>query len=226
MNDDYDDDDESASVVGADYGEFSTEATPQPPWHLWGSMAQVRVTAPLNQIGGGSSQQLARINYKRPETWSFWLGCKIIAGTPLVGVDPRTLHINFHLVVGIGRSSWDTNPRQGTWSGQAFDTSFCHMQWNVNFTPGSSNQNQSKWTCQTRGPALNDLDATAPRPLIDSFPAQDVQCNALVTMGDGWNPGDFMLVEVGAFFAPKGHIRPDWFKRRGGRFLGEETGGT
>jgi hypothetical protein len=83
-----------------------------------------------------------------------------------------------------------------------------------------------KWTTVARGPVMDDSETTPFRPLIDHFPAQDIQCVARAIL-TGFDAGDFVDVDLHAYFAPRSHVRPEWFADdEGSRYRGSENGGT
>jgi hypothetical protein len=66
------------------------------------------------------------------------------------------------------------------------------------------------------------LPAVLPPP-IEWLPAQDIQCYARASLG----PVGTADIEVSAWFAPRSHVRPDWFRETDeSRFRGGEVDGT
>jgi hypothetical protein len=158
----------------------------------------VRVSA-LPSSDNIVSQQISRINYGRPETWSFFFGATI-TGTPEHATAPNTLQVgvDFDLIIGVGRSQMTLNGFGGfTFMGNK-----------------ASLANASKWQTQTTSPELNDPGPSRVTP-IDTFPAQDIQLNARIFAfqgGGGPAVGDFFTIQLEAYFAPRTHIRPEWFQ--------------
>lgn len=176
-----------------------------PPWHLWG-LEQTVVLPPSGATTQQSqSPQLARINYKRPDTWTFFFTATLISAVP---TGPTSaVFIAFDLTLGVGRQS-TTIPgfRQFTiaWTaapplGQPF---FASTAPNV-ISAGTVN------------PTTDGF--------VETFPAQDIQCAARVVIPAA-NQG--VTVSVGAYFAPRSHVRPDWYGATGDPlFTGAERGG-
>jgi hypothetical protein len=68
---------------------------------MWGSSIRLGVETngfTIGQIGG----QIARVNYRRPETWSFWLAARLLEGTT-VPVN-TTLDVDIIIIAGVGRA--------------------------------------------------------------------------------------------------------------------------
>lgn len=178
------------------------------PWHMWGSSQVVTVPDVSDGTVFQQSAQLARIDYHRPDTWQFLLGAELLqAPTPVV---PNLLVIvQLQLIAGVGRSQL-TIP--ATTNGQ--NTGFARFVWKFAATPIIPAQ--VKWTTRVRTPILDEGPATPdPAEECDSFPAQSIQCNAQVvsvTSGGVVEPDTRTIVQVHAYFAPKTHIRPDWYK--------------
>jgi hypothetical protein len=77
---------------------------------------------------------------------------------------------------------------------------------------------------QGQGQVTTDF-ATAMTPLIDKFPAQDIQVSvdvaALIVSAYT------VKMTIGVILAPRVHVRPDWLNRDAeAKFLGAETGGS
>jgi hypothetical protein len=185
---------------------------PFSPWHLWGSSE----TSTVGITGGGgvfsSSQtthQLAKISYKRPETWRFFLFGRILGGTT-GAVLPTALHAIFDVMVGVGRTNFDTTKRTTGLGVPGQFNGFAEMRWNVvaGVVPGAQNFNR-KFCTEVSGPPLDDTALTTLQR-IDHIVAQDIQCNCRVLLSNG-DLGIQIQYEVGAFFAPNVHVRPDWF---------------
>ena len=180
-----------------------------PPWHMWGN-SQVLTTR--QTAGGGvastpDTQQLVRVAYKRPETWHWAFQSRLIAmPTPGLPGTFATLEVHFDLIMGIGRSS-ATFPdfEVHTWSFQ-----------NPAVPPTAAgapgNILRSTTARGLRGYAVNSAGTiTETESLISEIVGDDIQVQArliLTTSGNGFTGS----AEVSAFFAPKNHVRPDWFR--------------
>jgi hypothetical protein len=188
---------------------FPTQGAPppEPPWHMWGSGVLIHGV----QVAGGNtltSAQVARANYRRPDTWRFWLGARLIGGTPNTGGAANYYRVNFTLQLGVGRSIFVTPapPRVGIAYTDQFFAQF-RFEVLVGETPGNQGDN-IKWATSVRTPLINDGDATS-WTLVDHLVAQDIQCQATLHMESA--PVGYQVdAEATAFFAPNVHLRPDW----------------
>lgn len=172
-----------------------------PPWHLWGSEQTVVVPASGATTNSGVSSQLARIGYKRPDTWTFFFYAQILAAQP--SGPTSAVFIAYDLTLGTGRSS-TTIPGfanfQATWTvappiGLQLYTSTVPNVVNNTGTPATDSPGQ-----------------------ISFFPAQDIQLTARVVI-PATQAG--VTVTVAAYFAPRTHVRPDWEQHE---FAGELKG--
>lgn len=193
------------------------------PWQMWGTSTIV-----TSHQRGGQSQQVARVNYGRPETWSFFLGARILTLDNPTALNNVSIAVQWQLVLGLGRDSFQTPTLDGP-SGLAIPSTvqpfafFCWRDIPPNTDP-SAVVNNPRYTTQSRTAPLDDSDATSKFP-IDWFCAQDIQCSALVTQSS--NIIVSCTVELTAFFAPRSHVRPEWYADdEGSRFRGQEQGGS
>lgn len=182
------------------------------PWKMWGG------STVLNPVSGGvvstpvSSGQSARVNFGRPDSWAFLFFVQLGNGLGPGGspVTPNgNIQVSIDLQVGIGRSLVLLP-----------DFARFVFQW-----AGGYNANalgRFKWTCVTRTPVLDDQAATPDTPLIEHFPAEDIQASARGIMNTVTN-GDTAQVTVTTLFAPRTHIRPEWLE---GEFRGGEDQGS
>jgi hypothetical protein len=190
---------------------------------MWGTQNAVRVSTSAAGSGATVSQQLSRINYHRPETWSFFLAARILELPQPGGAFDVSVIVRFNLFFGVGRSVFDTRfdgsqnyPADGF---ADFRFEFPQVQ---PVTPRGP-----KYATRVLGPVLDEdaPDPEATRQPIEWFPAQDIQCVADVTLVGPPLAGRTTVVEVSAFFAPRSHMRPDWFAAEN-QFRGDETGGS
>lgn len=194
---------------------------------MWGASERIEAPAvpPLTpNFQSVNNQQLARINYKRPETWSFFFGGELISGDASLGGD-QLIELKFNLFLGVGRSVFSTRQKTAQTPLEAGAQAFCHMLWNI--PPGQVVEDADvKWTTEVPTPILNDNlgDFTN---TCDWFPAQDVQCQVQLVHTKS-DPDQTVLVAAHAYFAPRTHLRPDWYQRasEAARFRGSEPGGT
>lgn len=194
----------------------------QEPWHMWGTSSRVVI-----QAGSGttsSSQQLSRITYKRPETWSFFLGAKIIGGDLSSG-GGGILIVRFDLQFGVGRSVFLSQQSENQGPGRV---AFAKFQWDFAGSPHLATPQDvdfaNKYTTRVQTPPMIDEDLETAEQ-IEWIPAQNIQCHANITYVRT-DPGQSIAVEVLSFFAPRTHVRPDWsLTHHPGQFSGE-TGGS
>ena len=176
---------------------------PASPWHLWGGSQIVE----LEQVVAGGSPsttvQLAKVGYKRPETFAFWLGARLIGGTPVPAGPDEVIFCRFNIYVGVGRTTFITK--------DPTNQGFVRFLWSVPalVNPGVGNINNTKYTTRVRTPWLEDTDHTT-FELIDHVVAEDIQCDAQIGFFSA-PVGNVVQVEVTAMFAPWNHIRPDWY---------------
>lgn len=185
------------------------------PWHMWG-------TSQILTLDGGDiqSRQLAKINYKRPETWTMFFGAQVLsAASPNPSL---ILEVTFEVMIGVGRTAFDTSG--GFPLATAGDRAFVYMRFDLPM-PYAPSVFGVKYTNVAHGPPLNDAVA-ADRPTLEWFPAQDIQCQAgaRATL----SAGATARIQVTSYFAPRSHVRPDWFRdgNDAASFRGGETDGT
>jgi hypothetical protein len=158
---------------------------------MWGEGRTIRVLSGAAEAGRELKQML-RVNYGRPETWSFLLGLNVV---DMKGTD---------FTVGVGRS--------------ILQIPFWHT-----FTSTNVARGLVLWT-NTVGNRVSYNGLTGVYTTdshVDSIIAQDIQLSASVGFGGGTT--DYADVVVHAYFAPKTHVRPEWFIKH---FPGSEHKGT
>lgn len=208
-----------------------------PPWHLWGNSETFRVPVQSSAAAArpATSGQLIKVAYGRPETWHWVLAAKLIEG-PASPVNQTQLEVSFDLTVGLGRSAILLSAAQGNVTNQnrAFETFF--FQWGPVATafprgaqlystqvlsPNRLFRSDAPFPDQTGNPTAAS-DAVAPAfataffpPLIEQIVAESIQLQcrmtALAAPGSA-SIGQNVTVEVQGMFAPKTHVRPDWFQ--------------
>lgn len=183
----------------------------QPPWHMWGNSQQLEAFG-LN--APAVSQQLLKIAYGRPETWHWLFAIRIVSGPAGTPADTRVT-VGFNLTTGIGRSSVTL---------ANFETLV--INWSLAAPVG-----RQVWSTSAVGPTRIFFEppmvppAGAVENLISEIVAQDIQLG--VTVDFDHPAATAVVVDVDAYFAPKNHIRPDWFLPGPptAKFPGSETGG-
>jgi len=164
-----------------------------PPWHLWGG------TLNVNLIASGApfdiiQPQVCRIAYGRPDTWTFLLWTKVMNSPN--APNPGVVQVRWNLTLGIGRSAISINDF------------VIFLLSPLLPTPGTR--------------LFTTTTADTESRILTDFPAQDIQLNANCIITGGAAPGSVVDLEIGAFFAPKTHNRPEWFRRE---YSGEEDHG-
>ena len=177
------------------------------PWHLWGDSKPLAVPPSL---ATRTSSQLSKIQYNRPDSWTFLFVAKLIAA-PVGSASGAFVGVSFDLIIGVGRSMVSL-------------PFFC--QFNFSWAAAAAAPaGQLKYSTEARTPLRIQSDPTS-FGVIRDFPAQDIQCTGTAIFENGADPGD-AIVEMDAYFAPRVHIRPDWYadKPDDQRFRGNEMGG-
>jgi len=177
---------------------------------MWGSTQTLALTAAAGG-GAGSSGQLARVNYRRPDHWSFFFSAQVLQAA-LVGAT-ATLDVFFDLLVGVGRS---------VQSIPGFEHYTLAL---VNPDPTGAN-NALIWSATVNGPKRSATDVVGQNQCAQ-FPAQDIQCNVRTVFTSA--AAATAQLQVQSFFAPTTHVRPEWYSPDRGeqtRFRGDEDGGT
>lgn len=182
------------------------------PWHMWGTQETVRADAPGFGTPVAVSQQLTKVSYKRPETWH-WLFFARLISAPAAGLaEQAALNIRFDVTIGLGRTSV-TIP--------FFE--FFSWLWGPSANPPLT---QVLWSVSSHAPPRNFNGLVNNPNVVDQIVAQDIQVNAVVSNNSSF--AGTITAEVASFFAPKNHIRPDWFRDAPAEatFPGGEVGGT
>lgn len=165
-----------------------------PPWHMWGTQSDgaISLTGVAVQQQGS---QLARVNYKRPDTWSFCFVLNLLTITNVVGGAVQVF-ANFDLTLGVGRAS--TTLR---------NFAVLKIGRTIPFLTPSLMPAQ---VFTTVGGNFEDIDGTlarVPNGSVD-FPSSEIQCEARI-LATGSATMD-LTYSVAAYFAPRTHFRPEW----------------
>jgi hypothetical protein len=177
------------------------------PWHMWGNAVTFKLVPPgLQNI---QSAQLARVEYKRPETWKFMLYARLLRTN--VAALPANVLVTFNVFTGVGRANLPIN-------GNPFEA--------YNFTIGATGEQGGypvKYSTEVLGPLRVDGNVNS-GSICNVIVGQDIQvgCSALLNSA---GPPDEAQIEIGCLLAPQSHVRADWFNTPQNRFLGEESGG-
>jgi len=187
------------------------------PWHMWGTSELVKTTFATGGTNAQSTQQIARINYGRPESWAFFIAAEIVEGSQ--PADTITLTLDLDIIIGVGRSSFDTKALSGR-------QAFVRFVWQLTFGQ-TINVLDKKWVTEVQTPPTDDTDPTSTKS-ISIFPAQDIQVQSRFKVESvGPQPALSYSCNVSAFFSPLSHVRPEWFadKPDDQRFRGAEDNG-
>jgi len=190
------------------------------PWLFWGSdqTMQIRVTSPGPPTFTIQSPQIARIDFGRPETWSFFLGAKLDNLLPFPGPGAVShVEVRFLVTIGLARTT------------RAIILGPLIFELDGAVGPFVNNPiGQFAWATRGKSPIHFPSDTANPDHFeeVDSFAAQSINCVASVkAFNVPTGVGSFVAdLTVSALFSPRTHIRPEWFKD--GRFTGGEDYGT
>lgn len=169
-----------------------------PPWHLWGSSQSLALEVTSAGILTATSNQLARIDYGRPENWQFLFFAQASGYTG--GGGGFSLDVNFDVSIGLGRAAY-------TISG------FEH------YIIVNANQNQAFYSSEVIGPARFAGDTKD--NIISALAAQSLN----VVVRTNFNPAApaKITLNIACGFAPSTHVRPEWYH---GKMPGGEDHGT
>lgn len=227
----FDDDDGDRS--GEDYAQLDGDEGPQPvanfvpntaqpwlrsgmsPWHMWGNTQVINLVSEgalgsLNPVP--RSGQLCKVGYGRPDTWHWIFSVKILSASAAVAPSLAAVVVAFDLIIGVGRSNIQLPD---------FETFVINYPGVAPLTPF--------YSTQVLGPNRT-LTVTAPAVavpnVISEIAAQDIQVQARCLFFHT-AAGEPATIEVSAHFAPKNHIRPDWYRNGPEEvaFPGSETEG-
>lgn len=173
-----------------------------PPWHLWGNTQQFSVVSGAMGTGATAGGQLIKISYKRPDTWHWFFMARITQLSPLpAGVQNVGLQVDFDLIIGVGRSSIEM-------------PSFDRFTWEAQAPAPQIILFQRIWSTQVLAPnkfQSNVVPPTAIANPLNQVTASDIQVNCRLSPTGVNNYVYDAQVEVSAYWAPKTHVRPDWF---------------
>jgi hypothetical protein len=192
---------------------------------MWGNTQPIVFTTGSFGAAPDSVNQLVKISYKRPDTWHWFFVAKLIAGPTPLSPQIAGIRVAFDLTIGVGRAVAQV---------QTFE----EFVW-IWGDPGGGVSplpplNQAKYSSSVWGPQRQTQNLPSPGfPALPTNPnaieeivAQDLQLQVRLLSESNF-PNTIQL-EVSAFFAPKTHMRPDWFQPRQPPeviFGGAETGG-
>lgn len=229
----YDDDDENeVGGPAAPKQQWANAGSPLAPWHMWGNEQTIASTLsgapPVIPVSTG---QLLKISYGRPESWRFVFYAELLEAAAAQG---DFIIVDFDVTIGIGRSASTLGLSNVPSPALALGlTNLTRGFARFRFTAGAAGYPATKlWTSRgiataSDDPAVAQVSAAAidAASITDVLVAQEIQCRARV-VGAGNNTP--FRVNIGAYFAPNVHIRPEWFAAASNqaKFRGGETGGT
>lgn len=228
--DDYGQHDGDRSYGGSPFarapGEQPWLRSSTPPWHMWGNSQTVQINSEAFGTFASFTNQLTSVRYKRPETWHWFFCARLLsvdpAPTTFLVVD---LLLDFEVILGLGRSSVLITQPDPTGP----QTSFERYRFQFSGTDPSLIGRQI-WSNTVRAPNRDlTAGATPVENVIDEIVAQDIQLQARVSPGGNNNYVYRAQMQIDAYWAPKSHVRPDWFHPTGPleqQFPGDEISGT
>jgi len=174
-----------------------------PPWHLWGGSETVELfinpASPATEFPV-QTVQLARVSYKRPDTFNCLLVAKMLSG-PFAGAgDGFAVNVVFDLILGLGRANVIL---------PAFQT----LSWIWNTIADAPVNSPLYATTGRAVQAQTNVGGVVTRDREDpaqELVAQDIQCSARAQ--GGGNITGTVRLELSSFFAPVAHVRPDWYQ--------------
>jgi hypothetical protein len=181
------------------------------PWRMWGSTQTIELpgsATPISQTSG----QIANIDSHYPTSWGFFLACQLqYDGTVLPS---NSVFVDFILTFGVGRSTVILDPFV------RFDFSILNNDF-VSRTSRFCTQVQAYAPSEFHFNGVPTASNQTANNIIDAIPASNIQLNARLTPTGPLPVGSLTSVQCSGFFAPKTHVRPDWFN---GKFASELGG--
>lgn len=193
---------------------------------MWGNSQTVTINSEAFGTFASFTNQLTSVRYGRPETWHWFFCAKLLTVDP-APINPQVvdLLLDFELILGLGRSS--TLITQPDPTGP--QTSFERYRWQFAGGVPPSLVGRQIWSNTVRGPNRDLTSGATPvENLIDEIVAQDIQLQGRVSPGQNNNYVYTATMQIDAYWAPKNHVRPDWFHPTGPleqQFPGDEIGG-
>jgi hypothetical protein len=180
------------------------------PWIMWGSDQQIAFSGNAGGITSNASAQLSRVDFGRPDTFSFFLSALVTAANaPNGDTGNATLSVDYDLTIGLGRSVVQIR-------------SFEHYEIVLGFVAGLWDGSQ-QLVYSTEVVAPKRTAASTDQNIIRELPTQSVNIAARCTLATAFDV-ELGSVTCSAYFCPRTHLRPEWFK--GGNFKGGEDNGA
>lgn len=201
-----------------------------PPWHMWGNTQLFPISSGAFGSGTTGGGQLNKVGYKRPDTWHWLFVAKIVKFDPLpTGVQTVGIALDFDVIVGLGRSM---SQLAYPVFAQGFP-SFERFLWEFDSASPQAFINQPIYSTQVAAPNKKQGNIGLPLAVanpLNQLTAQDIQVACRINPTSNNNYVYDAQIEVSGFWAPKTHVRPDWFNTFDGVppekvFGGSETEG-
>lgn len=185
------------------------------PWHLWGNLQ--RQSTPVETVGQfrfGNQQQLCKVGYGRPDTWHWFFSARLISGPDNTAGFFTRVFVHFDVTLGSGRAAtpiaFEFTPfAKPSFEDYTFQWGPVNPAFPANAMIWSTQSLSPNRSFQGDGPNVADVPLT-------QIPAESiqVQCRivALTAVGNVAAVGQPVEVEVSSYWAPKSHVRPDWFQ--------------
>jgi hypothetical protein len=172
-----------------------------PPWLMWGSGQTVAVAGNDVPTGG----QLCQIDYRRPETWHFLIYGVI---TRAANIDPGTfLNVDIALTIGLGRTTIPI-------------PNFARLTWGAG--PVTLQPNVVRACTSVEFPKENASRLS--NNVVEQVTFQNLQATFTAAFVEG-GPTAAAEMQLTMFWAPKSHVRPEWFTSEHSHFPGGEAVG-
>lgn len=185
-----------------------------PPWHLWGNLEQVTTIVRGSGVVFGNEQQLCKVGYGRPDTWHWFFSARLISGPDNTPGFFTRVRVDFDVTIGSGRGATPIYPLPTGVLALGFE--HYDFQWGP-VTPAfpsgafiySTDAVAPGRSFQGDGPAVTGT-------LITQLPAEAIQVKTRVFATtidlNVAALGQPVVVEVSSYWAPKSHVRPDWYQ--------------
>lgn len=175
------------------------------PWLLWGGSQQIELVMGSSAGFELNTQQLAKISYKRPESWKWLFTLEVIEVETSDVTRTGVVQVRYNLTTGIGRTSITLKD---------FELFI--------YTPTLPLPGQHMWSTSVLTPPRDSsMVAPFPQNYVSEIVAQDLQLNVNALLTGRAAVGTRVVLRVSAFFSPISHVRPEWFKEE---FPGNEDG--
>jgi hypothetical protein len=204
---------------------MASEKSAISPWHMWGGSQTVTVSTfsiagPAQSPDVEQAIQLSMIQYRRPETWSFFFSAVLFAATGS-RIDSVATAC-FDLTLGVGRS-------------QIIIPNFRTFRIDHMLVAQANGFDHGKpltfWSAVSDPPLIGwTTDPGSGEPLkifgdpVTELCSESIQVSGRlrVQINDFSNvPPMSVSMQLHSYFAPKTHVRPEWFGNEERGFYGK-----